>query len=331
MNSEVFLAFDPQLGGEIAVKEIEKSRLGNDPSKYFAEAQIMFESSHSHPNVVPIQCGCATADKICLVMPFFSRGSLADRIRALPLPVREALRVAHGVLSGVARIHRSNFLHFDIKPSNVLFSDTDVPMLADFGQSRRFDVNGIVQVPKMYRFAIPPETWAHQVGLVESDIYQCGLLLYRVVNGEQPFDSQKNKIRSNQELAGKVQAGKFPDRDEFLPHVPKRLRTLIRKALRIDPAERFHSALEFSDELAKVKVALDWQLSGNPQGSVFWRACRDGAPDLLVGCIRSGSEWSARVWTDRSGTRRAKRDFSCDGLSFTQVQQHLKMVFAELG
>ena len=329
LNSVVFLGFDPQLGGEIAVKEIEKCNLGNDPTAYFNEAQIMFEASH--PNVVPIQCASASTDKIYLAMPYFRRGSLADRIHQVPLSLRETLTTAHGVLSGLARIHRAGSLHFDIKPSNVLFSDTEVPMVADFGQARRIGPHGTVQVPPMYALGIPPETWAHQVGLVQSDIYQCGLLLYRTVNGDLFFQEQRLKIADDHELSARVRAGKFPDRNLFLPHVPKRLRTLVRKALRIDPAERFQSALEFSDELARVRVDLDWHMSFAANGSVFWRARREEAPDLVVGCVRAGAEWSARVWTDNSGVRRAKRNFCCDGLTFGEAQAHLKTVFSELG
>ena len=113
--------------------------------------------------------------------------------------------------------------------------------------------------------------------------------------------------------------------------MPKRLRTLVRKALRIDPAERFQSALEFSDELARVRVDLDWHMSFAANGSVFWRARREEAPDLVVGCVRAGAEWSARVWTDNSGLQRAKRNFCCDGLTFGEAQAHLKTVFSELG
>ncbi len=213
LNSVVFLGFDPQLGGEIAVKEIEKCNLGNDPTAYFNEAQIMFEASH--PNVVPIQCASASTDKIYLAMPYFRRGSLADRIHQIPLSLRETLTTAHGVLSGLARIHRAGSLHFDIKPSNVLFSDTEVPMVADFGQARRIGPHGTVQVPPMYALGIPPEPWAHQVGLVQSDIYQCGLLLYRTVNGDLFFQEQRLKIAHDHELSARVQAGKFPDRNLF--------------------------------------------------------------------------------------------------------------------
>ena len=123
MNSEVYFAHDPQLGGDMAVKEIEKSKFGNDINAYFAEAQTMF--AVNHPNITPVQYACATGDKICLAMPYFARGSLTDQITSCPISLSEVLRVGQAVLAGLARIHAARFIHFDIKPSNVLFDDRD--------------------------------------------------------------------------------------------------------------------------------------------------------------------------------------------------------------
>jgi serine/threonine protein kinase len=73
MNSEVFLAKDPQLGGRVAVKEIEKFRFGN-PAAYFIEAQTMFRVAHE--NVVAVQYACETPTTISRVMPYYRNGSL---------------------------------------------------------------------------------------------------------------------------------------------------------------------------------------------------------------------------------------------------------------
>jgi eukaryotic-like serine/threonine-protein kinase len=127
MNSEVYLANDSQLSGQVAAKEIEKARFAN-PTAYFTEAQTMFAVVHDH--VVAVQYACQTATMISLVMPYYVRGSLTDRIRNCPLQLSEVQRVAQGVLAGLAHIHLAGYIHFDVKPSNVLFSNTDKPMVA---------------------------------------------------------------------------------------------------------------------------------------------------------------------------------------------------------
>jgi serine/threonine protein kinase len=114
MNSEVYLADDPQLGGKIAAKEIDKTRFAN-PNRYFDEAQTMFAVAHD--NVVAVQYACQTPTLISLVMPYYRKGSLADRIENCPLQLSEVQRVAQGVLAGLAHIHLAGYIHFIVRIS----------------------------------------------------------------------------------------------------------------------------------------------------------------------------------------------------------------------
>ncbi|MGO9086807.1 MAG: serine/threonine-protein kinase [Candidatus Sulfotelmatobacter sp.] len=327
MNSEVFLVFDPQLGGEIAVKEVPKARFGTSPASYFEEAGAMFASAH--PPVVPVLYACQTAAQISVAMPYYANGSLHSRIEAGPLRLRECLRVGHGVLHGLTQIHLQSFLHLDVKPSNVLFDDTDKPMVADFGQARSLNC-GVVTAPRMYQHAFPPETLQTTLATVQSDVYQTGLLLYRCVNGNPYYEAQ---VPVPHELRAKIVAGKFPNRELFMPHVPKRLRTVIRKALRMAPTDRYHSATEMSDALAKVEVALDWAVTVGANGAVTWRAARRDRPDLVVELSpASGAAWDVGASTAGCTGLRAKARgrYWRDRLTRKDAEVHLKQVFAEL-
>ena len=203
-NSEVYLAKDPQLDGTFVVKEMQKTRL--DPTAYFAEAQAMFASSCK--NVVPIQYACQTNDHICLVMPFYPNGSLADRIRNGPLPPRDAVRIFLKVLYGLQEIHAHSFIHFDVKPSNILFDHADEPMVADFGQARPMTAAGAAQIPPLYPYGFAPEAITTGAGTVEFDVFQCGLSLYRAVNGDDWFKRQTPA--TDAALVAAVKAGAFP-------------------------------------------------------------------------------------------------------------------------
>ncbi len=257
------------------VKEIPKAKLGNTPAKFFAEAQSMFGSEH--PNVVPLRYACLAGDNVSLVMPYFPKGSLLDRIAKQPLSLLEVRRVGQAILAGVERIHAAGAIHFDLKPSNVLFSDDDVPMVADFGQARKFNPStGAVTVPALYEDAMPPETLSQGVGTVQSDIFQIGLLLYRTVNGEPFYKRQVPTVN----IDDKILRGIFPNRKEFLPHVPKRMRTVIRKALQIDPSDRYSSAAEMSIALGRVPVPLNWETTPFGTDGLEFRAKRGDRPDL---------------------------------------------------
>jgi serine/threonine protein kinase len=131
----------------------------------------------------------------------------------------------------------------------------------------------------MYQYAFPPETLQTTLATVQSDVYQSGLLRYRAVNGNPHYEAQ---VPGSHEWRAKIIAGKFPNRELFMPHVPKRLRTVLRKALRIYPTERYHSATDMSDALAKVEVVLDWKVTMGANGALAWRATRTDRPELLV-------------------------------------------------
>lgn len=329
MNSEVFRAFDPPLGGEFAVKVIEKSRFGGDIARYFEEAQAMH--ANAHRNIVPIQYACQNSTHIMLAMPYYPNGSLAARISSGPISTTELIRIAVGVLHGVAQIHAKGYIHFDLKPSNVLLNDADDPLVSDFGQTRKFLPGGAVTIPRMYCRAMPPEAWSSGAGSSLGDIYQLGLLLYRAINGDALFENQFTAL-DWLALERLVKSGKIPDRKLFLPHVPMRIRTIIRKALKPNPPDRYQSVDEFSKAIARVPAGLDWITRIDTSGEMSWRAARTGRADLEVQLLKTSGAWSVGVHTMNGASRRAMggADLNRSGLDRDAAITHLNDVFAQL-
>lgn len=327
MNSRVFLVDDPQLGGRLAVKEIPKASFVN-ASGYWDEARAMFGASHDF--VVPIRYACQTADLVCLAMPYFQRGSLTDRIQAAPLRPAEVIRIGQGILAGLAQIHIAGHLHFDLKPSNVLFSDQDQPMVADFGQARAIGPNGVTLPPaRLYRYGIPPELFTHGHGTVASDVFQAGLTLYRAVNGE-PF-YQAQLLANAADIRTAICTGIFPDRDEYLPHVTRAMRQVIRKALQLNSADRYGSAREFATALGRVMVTKDWSTTCQPSGEIEWRCQQAAGHQLVVRQTPTPPKWKVTIHNEKPGTSRVtKRILWKDGLTQRQAQKHLQQVFAAL-
>lgn len=331
-NSQVWLVEEPQLGGELVVKEMPKSRFGGAVAEYFKEAQAMFASAS--PNVAPLHWAGETPaghspELVCICMPYFRRGSLADRIVKSPLPISEVLRVGHGILLGLGSIHARRFIHFDLKPSNVLFNNQDEPLVADFGQTCACNPIGTATPSGLYPDAVPPELYKHFVGTIQSDIYHAGLTLYRAVNADPFYAAQ---VPGD---AGKCMrltcSGKFPDRSLFMPHVPKSLRTVIRKALRVNPAERYSSAAEMADALVRVSVANDWHVNVTSSGTT-WTAKRDSRPDLIVSQRPAGATWNVQIHTQRNGDMPRGRDCARwkDSQPRGESDEYLKNLFDSL-
>jgi serine/threonine protein kinase len=320
LNSTVWLANDPQLGGQIAVKEIEKQRIQN-AAKYFDEAHVMFKVGHK--NVVPILCAFQTSDLICLAMRYYTHGSLGDLTEKGPLNPKEVLRIGQSVLAGLASIHVNGFIHFDLKPSNVLFDNNRQPMVSDFGQTCSAGPGGLAVHPGMYMHAIPPECFSG-VGGVQSDVYQMGGTLYRALNGDRFFDRQRGDDAT---LEARTTAGVFPDRRFFLPHVPKALKTVIRKAMMVNPADRYQSATDMANALARVSVGLDWSVSLSPS-AIEWIATPKGKGRLRVVMSQSGSKWNVEAFRRASKEQRfMPNSLWQKGLNETQAFKHLKAFF----
>lgn len=326
-NSIVYAIDEQQLGGVMVAKEVDKTQF-RPAQDYFAEAKVMF--SNAHENVVPIQYACETPTHVCMVMPYFANGSLADRIKDGPLSVRETIRVGIGIADALARIHTAGFIHFDIKPTNVLFSNVGVPLLADFGQTRAISPAGLSAIPPVYETCVAPEWYSGAVATIHWDLYQVGLLLYRAVNGEPLYRPQEFYCSE-----ATICNGKFPNRDLFLPHVPRKLKTIIRKALHVDPAQRHQSATELSRELGRVNVGHDWQVVMTPDKDVTWTAQRPGQPDLVVEkrLDQRTKKWVVGVFTHGAAGQRAKDpgQFYRVGLTDDEADRHLKSVFGTLG
>jgi serine/threonine protein kinase len=327
MNSKVYLARDPQLAGEIAVKEVPKADFGNKIDRYFAEAQAMYKAKHE--SIVPVHYACATGTHVCIAMPYFKRGSFASAVKDGPARLSIVLSTGHAVLSALAQIHLADLLHLDVKPSNILLSDRGIAMLADFGQSREMSAAGVATVGRIYHLAVPPEAYSGVVA-VPSDIFQAGLLLYRAANGDPHFMATWTTDHAKQKSA--VTKGRFPPRDNFLPHVPRRLRTVIRKALKVKPEDRYQSAIEFSDELGKVACDLDWAMTRAANGEHVWECRRIGQPDLIVKATPTSAAWALSVYTVTGGKLRAKGRsvFWKTALSWSEASKHLTEVFENL-
>ena len=328
LNSQIFMIIDSQMGGQLVAKEIDKADF-RDPAEYFEEAKAMFATSYQ--DIVPIQYACETSTHVVLAMPCYPNGSLAGRIRTNPITARELVRISQGILRGLSQIHAAGFVHFDIKPSNILFDNANSPLVADFGQAKKILPTGAATQPYLYDLTIPPEVYATGSGSFLSDIYQSGVLFYRAINGSRLYEMQFSGL-SDTAIADKVAKGKLPDRNLFLPHVPQRLRKIIRRALKTNPSERYQSATEFAAALARVDTGLDWVTTLSPSGEACWDASRAGMAPLRVELLTDGRAWITTAWTVNGTQRRAKDPANCcrSGLSFAGAVKQLNTIFRQL-
>lgn len=246
--SRVFLAHDKQLDANIVVKEIKKSDFSN-PEEYFGEARILY--SMKHPNIAEVQYACEKDEFIYLSMPYYPHGSLEKLYNEKALSVREIIKYALDFLKGLHFIHTKGLIHLDVKPGNVLINNSGVAMLTDFGLSKYVNPYDLVKIEKIYGPHRYPESFSTNFASKQSDIFQVGVTLYRMCNGDLVFLRQ---IFSQEN----IENGIYPDRNFYLPHIPKKIINTINKALHINPESRHVSVLDLMNDLSLVDSSLDW-------------------------------------------------------------------------
>ena len=183
------------------------------------------------------------------------------------LTVREIVTLGCNVLSGLHNIHSKGLIHFDVKPDNVLLSERGEGLLSDFGLAKQMNFAGVALQDRLYNKMISPEATRGGDRFDRTfDIYQFGLTLYRMCNGDGAFNAQyaaygTGAAFDRTRFRNDVRNGRFPDRRAFPPHVPSRLRSVIQKCIESEPTNRYQSAVDVSNALADISgKTLDWRL-----------------------------------------------------------------------
>ncbi|MEE6274378.1 Stk1 family PASTA domain-containing Ser/Thr kinase [Georgenia sp. MJ206] len=144
----------------------------------------------SHPGIVGIFDQGYEGETTYLTMEFVDGPNLRAVLRERgALAVGEALDVMDGVLDALAAAHRAGLVHRDVKPENVLMTEAGRPKVADFGLARAVTEataasTGTVLGTVAY---LAPEIVTSGIADARADVYACGVLLYELITGSQPF------------------------------------------------------------------------------------------------------------------------------------------------
>lgn len=296
---EVWRVIDTGLNAVRALKLIPPSKVLN-PNNIFHEAQVLKQAEH--PNVVKVEeTGTLSDGRIYVAMEYLKKGSLEDEAKGSYVDLTRAQRIMVDTLRGLQHAHERQILHRDIKPANILVGKNSEGILSDFGLAIPKGVNlkALGAKDYVYILHLAPEVHNGNNYTILTDVYAAGVTLYRLVNGDRylpaiaPADVQIACLQ-----------GKYPDRTKYRDFIPRPLKSLINRAIDLDPSKRFQSAEDMRHALEQVTIQMNW----NEQRLTNGKCWTSGWDHKCYEVLRiSGSDKKWTVQTRKGSCKRTLR------------------------
>lgn len=196
---EVWRAHDANLDREVAIKLLNPGALADQTSRdrFRREAHVL--SRLSHPGVATIYDFDSQAGVDFLVMELVSGGTLESRLAEGALAVAEITRIGACIADALHDAHSRGFLHRDLKPGNIVLTESGQPKILDFGLALLLGsaaAAGKITQTGMIVGSLPymaPEQLLGEADGVGTDIYALGVILFEMAAGRRPFIKERSE------------------------------------------------------------------------------------------------------------------------------------------
>ena len=264
--ADVYLAHDDILDRTLALKVLS-TRYANDDEfieRFRREARNA--ASLAHPNIVSIYDRGETEDgTYYIAMEYLPGGTLKDRIvKRGPLPARTAAAVALQISEALKCAHESDVVHRDIKPHNILITESGDIKVTDFGIARAASSSTMTKTGSILGTAhyLSPEQALGEPVRPQSDLYSLGVVLYEMLTGELPYDAETPIGIAMKHVNGEVRPPIEVD-----PSIPAGINAVVMRLLSRDPEDRYPDAAALSADLERVSAGLDPEDAGTQEMS----------------------------------------------------------------
>ena len=308
----VYRARQRSLNRIVALKVLLGGAFAGEEGKRRLRAEATAAAKLQHPNIVAVYEAGELDGQPFYAMEFVEGRTLAELIRAGPLPAKRAAQYAASVARAVHHAHSQGVLHRDLKPSNVIIDANDQPRVTDFGLAKMFvaagvtrlissesaidhrDTSGLTsaaadsltltgQVLGSPAYMSPEQAMgrSREIGPA-SDVYSLGAILYELLTARPLFQGDSphtviEQVKSSDPVPPRRLNGS----------IPADVETICLKCLEKEPARRYATAQEFADDVERFLRAEP--VRARPVGAVGktvrWARRHPGAAATIATCV----------------------------------------------
>jgi WD40 repeat protein len=356
----VFLAYDPILEREVALK-VAHAEVVTTPElrdRFHREARAA--SGLSHANLVPIH-EAGDVGPVCFIVSEYCPGpTLAQWLKGCsePVPFHDSAQLVATLADAVHHAHSRGVLHRDLKPANILLQKSEVPnpesesgeptlsdsglrisvfspKITDFGLAKNLHEGGLEYptrsgaVVGTASYMAPEQASGKSKAIgTGADVYGLGAILYELLTGRPPF-----KGESELDTLQQVQLEEAVTPARLRLKTPRDLETICLKCLQKEPARRYASALELAEDLRRYLRGESILARPTSVAERVWRWCRRKpalatasglAVLVLLAAAGSAISYSFALQQSRAAGRlRNEQKQTQDALHEAEVQRSL--------
>ncbi len=306
--SRVFLAEDPKLDRQVALKIPKPSVLFDEPSRIRFEREARAASILSHPAIIPV-FDVGTENDVCYIVFGYCPGkSLAEWLSEQPnVLTTTAVAIVAELADAIQHAHGRGIIHRDLKPGNILINESadnavDISKtirITDFGLAKQIDtadhtltLEGDVIGTPAY---MSPEQARGDTDIgPASDVFSLGTIFYQLLTGETPF-----KKTSHLATLRAIENDPPISPQKLRPELPNDLRAVCLKCLNKEPGDRYASAYELQQDLLAWQQGLPVQARPSTRLEEFWKWCRRNpaiAAALTFAFLSLATGFSLTAW-----------------------------------
>jgi serine/threonine protein kinase len=249
---EVYLARDPIIDRMVAIKVIG-SGLEDESGRHRLLREARAAGRLHHSNIVSVFEAGEFENRLFIAMEYVSGETLGSIIRRrAAVTLRRRIEMIESACAGLAHAHRAGVVHLDIKPDNLMLDETGLVKVLDFGISRvlQSETRATGQGAGTLRYMSPEQIQGVPLDH-RSDVFSLGCSLFELVTYAPAFSG------STQEIVTKIAVGPVPSLLTVSPELDPRLDQIIRRAMALEPSQRYSDLEEMRADLAQVRAAID--------------------------------------------------------------------------
>lgn len=238
----VYLADDPLLNRQVAIKVPHESRRRSESESASFIQEARNAAALEHPGIVPIYDVIIEQSSVTLiVMKYVAGQSLAMLHKGSSLAPQRAMGIIRQVALAIHAAHELGFVHRDLKPGNVLVDDRDIAYVTDFGLGIFLSESQLSESSGGTPFYMSPEQVQRTSIDRRSDIWALGVMIAELIHGARPFPQRKRSELFNAISTGTPQLSIDTQHDS--------INCIIQRCLEKNPERRYPNALDLAHDL----------------------------------------------------------------------------------